>query len=146
MISKIQREEMKSLTIIYLIQRVREQNENDRAIGLARQIELEQTFKPIVSATEKTTTGITNELKSDKSNPTPSFARKKRKISERSAFDIYQTEGNLDKYYAIKRVADNELRLGDKEVLIDEHSNIIVDNTTCRGTKGLLAFNNEASS
>ena len=58
------------------IQRIREQNESDKAIGLARRIHLEQTFKPIVSATEKATTAITNEIKTEK-NPRHTLAARK---------------------------------------------------------------------
>ena len=117
------------------IQRVREQNENDRAIGLARQIELEQTFKPIVSATEKATAAITNELKAEK-NPTLS------ETNGLTAFDYYQKEerNDLDKYYGIKRTGNNEFIMGDKEVVIDANSNIIVDDKTYRGTTGLWSL------
>lgn len=130
------------------IRHIREQNENDKAIGLARQIHLEQTFKPIVSATEKATTAITNEIKTEK-NPSHSLsARKKRKFTdERSgefnAFDYYQRmdKKDLDKYFAIQRIGDNELVLGDKEVVIDNDSNITVDGDKMyRSTPGLWSL------
>ena len=127
---------------------IREQNENDKAIGLARQIHLEQTFKPIVSATEKATTAITNEIKTEKNSSHSLSARKKRKFTdERSgefnAFDYYQRmdKKDLDQYFAIQRIGDNVLVLGDKEVVVDNDSNITVDGDKMyRATPGLWAL------
>ena len=131
------------------IRHIRERNENDKAIGLARQIHLEQTFKPIVSATEKATAAITNEIKTEK-NPSHSLsARKKRKFTDErrsgdfNAFDYYQRmdKKDLDKYFAIQRIGDNELMLGDKEVVIDNDSNITVDGKKMyRATPGLWSL------
>ena len=127
------------------IQHIREQNENDKAIGLARQIHLEQTFKPIVSATEKATAAITNEIKTEKNSSHSLSARKKRKFTdERSGefnvFDYYQRmdKKDLDQYFAIQRIGDNTLVLGDKEVVVDNDSNITVDGDKMyRATPGL---------
>ena len=128
------------------IRHIREQNENDKAIGLARQIHLEQTFKPIVSAAEKATAAITNEIKTEK-NPSHSLsARKKRKFthgSEFNAFDYYQRmdKKDLDQYFAIQRIGDNVLVLGDKEVVVDNDSNITVDGDKMyRATPGLWSL------
>ena len=137
------------------IRHIRERNENDKAIGLARQIHLEQTFKPIVSATEKATTAITNEIKAEKNHHSSHSllnARKKRKFthgsefaheSEFNAFDYYQKmdKKDLDKYFAIQRIGDNELMLGDKEVVVDNDSNITVDDEKMyRATPGLWSL------
>ena len=116
------------------IRHIREQNENDKAIGLARQIHLEQTFKPIVSATEKATTAITNEIKTEK---------KRKRSGEFNAFDYYQRmdKKDLDQYFAIQRIGDNVLVLGDKEVVVDNDSNITVDGDKMyRATPGLWAL------
>ena len=39
------------------IRHVREQNENEPAIGLQRQVDLENKYKPIIRATEKSNAG-----------------------------------------------------------------------------------------
>ena len=44
------------------IKHVQQQNEDDRTVGLQKNIELEKTFKPIIKATEKSTATITKEL------------------------------------------------------------------------------------
>ena len=125
------------------IQHIREQNENDKAIGLARQIHLEQTFKPIVSATEKATAAITNEIKTEKNSSHSLSARKKRKRSgEFNVFDYYQRmdKKDLDQYFAIQRIGD-VLVLGDKEVVVDNDSNITVDGDKMyRATPGLWSL------
>ena len=124
------------------IQHVRERNENDKTIGLTRQIHLEQTFKPIIRATEKAATDITNEIKGEKNPTLLALARKKRKFTgEFNTFDHYQGRKDLDKYYAIQRIGDNELKLGDKEVFVDGDSNITVDGDKMyRSTPGLWSL------
>ena len=79
------------------IQRIREQDESDKAIGLERRIHLEQTFKPIVSATEKATTAITNEIKTEKNPHHTLTARKKRKFAHGSEFNAFDNYQKMDK-------------------------------------------------
>lgn len=125
------------------IRNVQRRTENDKAIGLERQIHLEQTFKPIVSATEKAATDITDEIRKEKNPTLLALARKKRKRSgEFNAFDYYQRmdKKDLDKYFAIQRVGDNELMLGDKEVLVDNDSITVDDDKTYRSTPGLWSL------
>ena len=44
------------------IRRVQQRNEDEKSAGLTKQAELEQTFSPIVKATEKSTEEITKQL------------------------------------------------------------------------------------
>ena len=128
------------------IRRVRQQNENDKAIGLVKQVELEKTYAPII---EKTTDAIlkgTAEQLKPLAPPPPAPARKRtwteRKEKGFNAFDYFMQTNNkksLDKYYGIQ-LNGNQLMMGDKDVTVDEDSNIIVDNKTYKGSTGLWSL------
>ena len=127
------------------IKHVQEQNEDERAVGLAKQADLETTFNPVIKATEKSTKAITKEIK-DIKNPTAKLSIPRKRTWDVSngltAIDYYLNKygkKNLDKYYGIQKDGD-KLMMGDKEVNIDEDSNISVGNTTYRGTPGLWSL------
>ena len=122
------------------IRRVRMKNENDRAIGLVKEVELEKTFAPII---EKTTDAIAEKLKPlAPPPPPPPLARKRKRTKGFNAFDYFMQTNDkkkLDQYYGIQLDGD-QLMMGDKEVTVDEDSNIIVDNKTYKGTTGLWSL------
>ena len=128
------------------IKHVQERNEDERAIGLARQVDLETKFNPVIKATEKSTKAITNEIKNI-NKPTAAVLSVPRKrtwdVSNGvTAIDYYLNKygkKNLDKYYGIQRDGD-KLMMGEKEIAVDEDSNISVDNVTYKGTSGLWSL------
>ena len=125
------------------IKHVQQQNEDERTVGLQKNIELEKTFKPIIVATEKSTAAITKELEGLKRPTTIQRNRKWDENTASTAIDYYLNEynkDNLDKYYGIQRDKNNELVMGEKKVIVDENSNIQVDNTTYKGTTGLWSL------
>ena len=45
------------------IKHIQQQNEDEKVIGLTRQVDLEKTFNPVIKATEMSTKAITKEKK-----------------------------------------------------------------------------------
>lgn len=122
------------------IKHVQQNEEDERTVGLQKHVELEETFKPIINATEKSTAAITKELETLK-RPNPTRKRKWDETLQTTAIDYYlQGNKNLDKYYGIQRDDNNELVMGDKKVTVDGKSNIHVDNTSYKGTTGLWSL------
>ena len=113
------------------IRRVQQRNEDERAVGLARQVVLEKTLDPLIQATEKSTRTITEELKNINKPtpppPPPTAVRRKRTWTENygsNALDYYLNEYNkkdLDKYYGIQSSNEDELMMGEKEITVDEN-------------------------
>ena len=129
-----------------------------------RQVNLERTFNPMIKATEKSTKAITSaliplrdEIKTVSKSLPVTVSRKRLwdEDSQLTAIDYYlnkYTKKDLDKYYGIQRDDDddNKLMMGDKEVTVDDNSDIIVDNERYNATPGLwslimLATPNEKS-
>ena len=100
------------------IKHVQQQNEDEKAIGLARQVDLEKTFNPVIKATEMSTKAITIEIKNINKPPTAlSVPRKRtRDVSNGlTAIDFYLNKYGkkyLDKYYGIQQDGD-KLMMGD---------------------------------
>ena len=134
------------------IRNVQQRNEDEKAVGLAKQETIEKTFNPIVKSTEKSTEAIVKGLKKineqieKKSNLTPITVSRKRVWNEQTgynAIEYYLTKydkKNIDKYFSIQRFGEDDYRMGEKEIEVDGNSNITVDNTTYRGTPGLWAL------
>ena len=127
------------------IKHVQKRNEDERAVGLLKQADLETTFNPIIKATEESTKAITKEIKNIK-NPAAILSVPRKRTWDVSngltALDYYLNKygkKNLDKYYGIQQDGD-KLMMGDKEVTVDENSNISVDNNTYNGTPGLWSL------
>ena len=124
------------------VRRVQQRNEDEKSAGLAKQAELEETFSPIVKATEKSTEAITKQLAPLNSEQPPS--RKKQTTwderSDQSAIDYYlnsYNKANLDKYFGIQQEENGHFLLGTKQVMIDGDSNIYVDDAVYKSTTGL---------
>ena len=141
-----------------IIRRVQQRNEDERAVGLAKQVELEHAFSPVIKSTEKATRAITSELiplreeiKKIKSTAAsasaPAPVSRKRTWDERSgrtAIDYYLNDygkKKLDKYYGIQEDGDDgELVMGEKKITVDGNSNINVDDVSYKGTPGLWSL------
>ena len=130
---------------ISTVKNIQQRNEDERALGLKRQIDLEKTFNPVIKATEMSTKAITNEIKNIKP-PRPTLSVPKKRTWDAddgfTAIDYYlnkYSKHNLDKYYGIQQDGD-KLMMGDKEIVVDGNSNIHVDDETFRGTPGLWSL------
>ena len=130
---------------ISTIKNIQQQSEDEKALGLKRQIDLEKTFNPVIKATEMSTKAITNEIKNIRPpRPTLSVPRKRDWDASNgiTAVDYYLNKYSktyLDKYYGIQQDGD-KLMMGDKEIVVDEDSNIHVDDETFNGTPGLWSL------
>ena len=130
---------------ISTIKNIQQQSEDEKSLGLKRQIDLEKTFNPVIKATEMSTKAITEEIKNIRPpRPTLSVSRKRTwDVSNGlTAIDYYLNKygkHNLDKYYGIQQDGD-KLMMGDKEVVVDGDSNIHVNDKTFKGTPGLWSL------
>ena len=127
------------------VKTIQQRNEDEKALGLKRQIDLEKTFNPVIKATEMSTKAITKEIKNIKP-PRPTLSVPRKRIWDvnngLTAIDYYLNKygkKNLDKYHGIQREGD-KLMMGDKEIILDDDSNIHVDAKTFIGTPGLWSL------
>lgn len=92
-----------------------------KTLGLEKKKANEQTFQPIVKATQDSTKAITSLLK----KPDPSIFRSY----------VESNRKDLDRYYSIYKRGDDFI-FGDKGVKI-ENNNIVIDGFEFKGTEGL---------
>lgn len=114
------------------LKEIREKKENQKVRGITQRRDIEKVFQPVVQATEKSTSQITNELKNLKQEP-----KNDKPISE--ALDYYLNQldkGKVDQYYGIYE-KNGIYMMGEKEIKVDKDNNIFVDETGFKGTRGL---------
>ena len=113
------------------IREIREKKESQKLHGMTERKNIEKVFQPVVQATEKSASQITNEIKNLKEKP------KNKPIS--SALNYYLNDldkSKVDPYYGIYE-KDGVYMMGNKVITVDEYDNIRVDNTSFKGSKGL---------
>ena len=113
--------------------------ENEKVQGLTQRREIAKVFQPIVQATEKSSNQITSEIKNlQQSNPKEENDKPNRPTSLQYFFTQY-SKSKLDPYFGIQERPGGVYVMGEKEVMIDEQDNIILDDgrTVFKGTKGL---------
>ena len=121
---------------IETVRDVKQKSEDDKAKGLQRQIQIEKVFTPVVQATKESTEKITEEIKKNRAVKEGDKGYWKSDFSK-SAIDYYlNLKTNKDPYYGIQK-RDGGYVMGDKDVVIDEQSNIHIDGDTFRATPGL---------
>ena len=103
------------------LKHLKEEQIENKMQGLARIRENEQTFQPIVKATQESAKAITSLLKKPDPSIYKSYAESSRK--------------DLDRYFSIYKEGD-KFKLGNKEVKI-ENNNVILDGIEYKGTPGL---------
>ena len=114
------------------LKEIREKKENEKVRGITQRRDIEKVFQPVVQATEKSTSQITNELKNLKEEP-----KNDKPISE--ALDYYLNQldkGKVDQYYGIYE-KNGIYMMGEKEIKVDKDDNIFVDEAGFKGTRGL---------
>ena len=116
------------------LKEIRERHENEKVRGISQRQDLTKLFQPVVQATEKSASKITNELKNlkeEQSEPKPA----------NKALEYYLNQfskSKLDQYFGVYK--DNNIyMMGDKEIVVDDRNNIFLDNGafSFKGTKGL---------
>ena len=116
------------------LKEIRERHENEKVRGISQRQDLTKLFQPVVQATEKSASKITNELKNLKEEqvePKPAD----------TALEYYLNQfskSKLDQYFGVYK--DNNIyMMGDKEIVVDDRNNIFLDNGafSFKGTKGL---------
>ena len=113
---------------------VRNKAENDKAVGLQQQIQLQKSYTPLISATQESTKQITEELKNNRAINEKGYWQES---FAKPAIDYYLgIKTNIDKYYGIQKKGDQYI-MGNKTVTFDNKSDIIIDNETFKGTPGL---------
>ena len=113
---------------------IRERSENNKVRGLTQRQEIVKVFQPVVKATEKSASQITSEIKNLREVPEVPK-------STNQAIDYYKRlygKSKLDQYFGIKEI-DGILMMGEKEVMVDDHNNISIDDgeRIFKGTKAL---------
>ena len=114
------------------LKEIREKKENEKVRGITQRRDIEKVFQPVVQATEKSTSQITNELKNLKEEP-----KNDKPISE--ALDYYLNQldkGKVDQYFGIYE-KNGIYMMGEKEIKVDKDDNIFVDEASFKGTRGL---------
>ena len=109
---------------------LRLKNENKKEGNLIKEQQIEEQYRPLISATEESTKKITSALQKNTDNPLYSYSKLTR---------------NKDRYYSIYQIDTGEFKLGDSNIDIDDKNNIIVDGKLFNYTHGfwnLLMLNN----
>ena len=122
---------------IKTLNEIRERRERNKIQGFTENRNIIRAFKPVVEATEKSAEKITNEIK----NIQPTEKPVKTLTGTTSAIEYYLqnfSKSKLDTYFGIYE--QNGLHyMGNKEVVIDKHNNIFLNDGTngFKGTVGL---------
>ena len=120
------------------IHNIRDRNEQDKSQGLERKLELEQTFQPVVKATEKSTEEITKHLAS--LQPTPSTKPRKTWNNDGDfAVEFYLKKfpaAQRDRYFGIE-IENQEAKMGKEIIDIMDDNSIKVEETEYKATPGL---------
>ena len=118
------------------IKEIRARRENEKVRGVSQRQDLARVFQPVVDATEKSASQITNELrnlKEESKQEEPKYTNK--------AVEYYLeqfSKSKLDQYFGIYK-ENGVYMMGNKEVVIDAQNNIRIDNgaDAFKGTQAL---------
>ena len=137
------------------VKRIQQRNLNEKAQDLARNEELKEMFDPVVQSTARSTEAITKELipirdevKNLNENLLHQAAHPPRKRKLDTVVDInlveqyhrLHDETKLDQYFGIQRTGVNRYTMGDKDVIVDQNSNIFVGGIKYEATPGLWSL------
>ena len=129
------------------LKEIRERNENEKVRGITQQQDLAKVFQPVVQATEKSASQITNELKSLKEEK-PKINENQPKATNKALEYYFENfpKSKLDKYFGVYK-ENGVYMMGNKEIVVDNDNNIWLDNgsDSYKGTFGLwkLIMNKE---
>ena len=119
------------------IKEIQERRENEKVRGISQRQDLTKLFQPVVQATEKSASKITNEIKGLKGEVQQDEGPK----PTNKALEYYLNQVNkseLDQYFGVYK-ENGIYMMGDKEIVVDDRNNIYLDNGaySFKGTKGL---------
>ena len=107
------------------IKEIRARSENKKVHDISQRQDLAKVFQPVVQATEKSASQITNELKNLKEEPKQEEPKPTNKAVE---YYLNQfSKSKLDQYFGIYK-ENGVYMMGTKEVVIDDVNNIRIDN------------------
>merc|ERR1711928_30892 len=113
------------------IKEIRERRENEKVRGISQRQDLTKLFQPVVQATEKSASKITNELKNLKEEKSENLKEEQSEPKPvNKAVEYYLNQFNkskLDQYFGIYK-ENNIYMMGDKEIVVDDRNNIFLDN------------------
>ena len=116
-----------------LVKKIQARNEDEKTKGMHRQIDLTETFQPVIEATKEQT----KELKKTLAGPELEPEILDGEYAMQFYFNDFP-ENRRDENYGI-RIEDNELFMGNKEINLDGNK-IIVGNNEYTGTRDLWAL------
>ena len=119
---------------IKTLNEIRERRERNKIQGFTENRNIARVFQPVVEATEKSASKITNEIK----NIRPQEPVKTLKGSPAIEYYLYNiSKSKLDTYFGIYE-EDGAYYMGNKEIQIDQENNIFLDDgAKFEGTHGL---------
>ena len=127
------------------IREIRERNENEKVRDITQRQDLAKVFQPVVQATEKSASQITNELKNLKEEK-PKIDEPKATNKALEYYFEHFPKSKLDKYFGVYK-ENGVYMMGNKEIVVDNDNNIWLDNgsDSYKGTFGLwkLIMNKE---
>lgn len=104
---------------------IRQKNENRKEGNLLKEKVIEERFRPIVAATEKSAETIKSALE-------------KSHAEEKTPYEFYSSlTKNRDRYFSIYRTNGGSFRLGNTDIRIDEENTIHIGSTSYEYTSGL---------
>ena len=118
------------------LKEIHERVENEKVKGLTQRREIAKVFQPIVQATEKSSEKISSEIKNLQNPPTENSPNRPPNLDY---FLTQFSKSKLDDYFGIQERPNGVYVMGEKEIMIDNNNNIILDDgrTVFKGTKGL---------
>ena len=119
------------------IKEIRERNENEKVRGISQRQDLTKLFQPVVQATEKSASKITDELKNLKEEVQPKEEDESNIALEN--FLNQHSKSKLDQYFGVYK-ENGKYMIGNKEIVVDDEYNIHLGDFSFKGTKGLWSL------
>jgi hypothetical protein len=103
------------------IKEIRERRENDKMRGISQRQDLTKLFQPVVQATEKSASKITDELKNLKGEVQPKEEDESNIALEN--FLNQHSKSKLDQYFGVYK-ENGKYMIGNKKFVVDDDYNI----------------------
>ena len=107
-----------------LVKKIKERNENAKTKSMHRQMDLNETFQPVIQATQEQTAQLKTSLEPTKSEPSESLWKGNNALN---FYVNHYPKENRDLNYGIRYDENEKLVIGDKPVKIDGNKIIIND-------------------
>ena len=107
-----------------LVKKIKERNENAKTKSMHRQMDLNETFQPVIQATQEQTAQLKTSLEPTKSEPSENLWKGNNALN---FYVNHYPKENRDLNYGIRYDENEKLVIGDKPVKIDGNKIIIND-------------------